>query len=52
MILLLLIENDKELRFIITVSSARKLKRDGANLLGGRAMLYARNNETLLCEAA
>ena len=38
MILLLLIENDKELRFIITVSSARKLKRDGANLLAGRAL--------------
>ena len=31
------IESDKELRFIITGSSARKLKRDGANLLGGRA---------------
>jgi predicted AAA+ superfamily ATPase len=32
-----LIEEDKSLRFILTGSSARKLKRGGANLLGGRA---------------
>ncbi len=31
------IENNKNLRFILTGSSARKLKRSGANLLGGRA---------------
>lgn len=33
----LLIERDKALRFILTGSSARKLKRGGANLLAGRA---------------
>jgi len=32
-----LIETYKSLRFILTGSSARKLKRGGANLLGGRA---------------
>ncbi len=32
-----LIESNKSLRFILTGSSARKLKRGGANLLGGRA---------------
>lgn len=32
-----LIEKHKNLRFILTGSSARKLKRNGANLLGGRA---------------
>lgn len=31
------IELNKELRFILTGSSARKLKRQGGNLLGGRA---------------
>lgn len=31
------IELNKKLRFILTGSSARKLKRSGANLLGGRA---------------
>lgn len=31
------IEDDKNLRFILTGSSARKLKREGVNLLGGRA---------------
>ena len=31
------IENNKNLRFILTGSSARKLKREGVNLLGGRA---------------
>lgn len=31
------IEKNKSLRFILTGSSARKLKREGANLLGGRA---------------
>ena len=35
----LMIERDKELRFILTGSSARKLKRGGANLLAGRAWL-------------
>jgi predicted AAA+ superfamily ATPase len=35
-----LIEKDKSLRFILTGSSARKLKRSGANLLGGRASRY------------
>ena len=33
----LLIERNKKLRVILTGSSARKLKRGGANLLGGRA---------------
>jgi predicted AAA+ superfamily ATPase len=33
----LLIERNKALRFILTGSSARKLKRGGANLLAGRA---------------
>lgn len=33
----LLIEKDDRLRFILTGSSARKLKRGGANLLAGRA---------------
>lgn len=33
----LLIDRNKDLRFILTGSSARKLKRGGANLLGGRA---------------
>lgn len=32
-----LIELDKALRFVLTGSSARKLKREGVNLLGGRA---------------
>ena len=32
-----LIEKDKKLRFILTGSSARKLRRSGVNLLGGRA---------------
>ena len=31
------IEENKDLRFILTGSSARKLKRSGSNLLGGRA---------------
>ncbi|MEN0060472.1 MAG: DUF4143 domain-containing protein [Bdellovibrio sp.] len=35
-----LIEGDKSLRFILTGSSARKLKRGGANLLGGRASRF------------
>lgn len=34
----LMIEADKRLRFILTGSSARKLKRGGANLLAGRAL--------------
>ena len=34
-----LIEEDKERRFILTGSSARKLMRGRANLLGGRALL-------------
>jgi predicted AAA+ superfamily ATPase len=33
----ILIERNKKLRFILTGSSARKLKRGAANLLGGRA---------------
>lgn len=33
----LLIEEDKRLRFVLTGSSARKLKKEGINLLGGRA---------------
>jgi predicted AAA+ superfamily ATPase len=33
----LMIENHKELRFILTGSSARKLKKQNLNLLGGRA---------------
>lgn len=36
----LLIERNKSLRFILTGSSARKLKRGGANLLAGRALTY------------
>ncbi len=35
----LLIERDKERRFILTGSSARKLKRGAANLLAGRALV-------------
>lgn len=35
-----LIEEHKKLRFILTGSSARKLKRTGANLLGGRGSWY------------
>ena len=35
-----LIEQEKSIRFILTGSSARKLKRSGANLLGGRASMY------------
>lgn len=35
-----LIETHKDLRFILTGSSARKLKRGGANLLGGRASWF------------
>lgn len=34
-----LIEKDKHLQFILTGSSARKLKRSGADLLAGRAVL-------------
>lgn len=34
----LLIEEKKEWRFILTGSSARKLKREGVDLLGGRAL--------------
>ena len=33
----LLIERNRSLRFVLTGSSARKLKRGGANLLAGRA---------------
>ncbi|NDC37210.1 MAG: ATP-binding protein [Proteobacteria bacterium] len=36
----LLIERNKSLRFILTGSSARKLRRGGANLLAGRAITY------------
>lgn len=35
-----LIESDKSLRFILTGSSARKLRRQGVNLLGGRAARF------------
>lgn len=35
-----LIESHKNLRFILTGSSARKLKRGGVNLLGGRASRF------------
>ncbi|MFN9066676.1 MAG: ATP-binding protein, partial [Bdellovibrionales bacterium] len=35
-----LIEQNKSLRFILTGSSARKLKREGVNMLGGRASSY------------
>lgn len=34
-----LIDSRKQLRFILTASSARKLKRGGANLLAGRALV-------------
>ncbi len=36
----LLIERNKDLRFILTGSSARKLKRGGANWLAGRALTW------------
>ncbi|MCC6809254.1 MAG: ATP-binding protein [Deltaproteobacteria bacterium] len=36
-----LMERDKQLRFVLTGSSARKLKRQGTNLLGGRARTLA-----------
>ncbi len=36
-----LMESDRSLRFVMTGSSARKLKRSGANLLGGRARWLA-----------
>lgn len=35
-----LIENNKHIQFVLTGSSARKLKRGGANLLAGRAWIY------------
>ena len=35
-----LIETDKTYRFILTGSSARKLRRQGVNLLAGRALTY------------
>lgn len=34
-----MLDRDRELRFIFTGSSARKLRRGGANLLGGRAWI-------------
>lgn len=34
-----LVEQDKELRFVLTGSSARKLRRTGVDLLAGRALL-------------
>lgn len=37
------IEEKKGLQFILTGSSARKLKRSGTNLLGGRALNYTLN---------
>lgn len=36
----LLMHENKQVQFILTGSSARKLKRGGANLLGGRAIEY------------
>lgn len=36
----LIMQSMKEVRFIITGSSARKLKRAGVNLLGGRALTF------------
>jgi predicted AAA+ superfamily ATPase len=45
----LLIERDKGLRFVLTGSSARKLKRGGANLLAGRARV-ARLHPLAACE--
>jgi len=36
----LLIDRNRDLRFILTGSSARRLKRGSANLLGGRALFY------------
>jgi predicted AAA+ superfamily ATPase len=36
----LLIDRNQSLRFVLTGSSARKLKRGGANLLAGRAHIY------------
>lgn len=35
-----LIESEKTLRFVLTGSSARKLRREGVNLLGGRARRF------------
>lgn len=43
-----LMERDKELRFILTGSSARKLRRAGVNLLGGRARRLSLNPITSL----
>jgi predicted AAA+ superfamily ATPase len=34
-----MMERNRRLRFVLTASSARKLKRGGANLLGGRALV-------------
>jgi len=45
----LLIERNKRLRFVLTGSSARKLKRGGANLLAGRARI-ARLHPLAVCE--
>jgi predicted AAA+ superfamily ATPase len=38
-----LIERDKQLQFVLTGSSARKLKRSGVDLLAGRAALRLPN---------
>jgi uncharacterized protein len=35
-----LIDRDRQLRFVLTGSSARKLMRGHANLLGGRALFF------------
>lgn len=45
-----LIEKNKQLRFVLTGSSARKLKRGHANLLGGRA-LFATLHPLISAEA-
>lgn len=46
-----LIELDKQIRFILTGSSARKLRREGVNLLGGRAT-HARMHPIVFPELA
>jgi len=46
-----LIDRDKTLRFILTGSSARKLKRGQANLLAGRAW-FARLHPLVSCEVS
>ncbi len=48
-----IIEKNKKIRFLLTGSSARKLKTSGTNLLGGRAYpMYMHPVTSVECEAA